>query len=107
MNPTEQQIQERAKQIGDRPYFPIPLDRDPLYSASATNGITIRFELMRTFTAENSRLFVSETFMSKIRGFWGGQRNLIFAPQNNCQFASRQVDALLLEMARQELGVTE
>jgi hypothetical protein len=87
MKPTEQEIQERAREIADRPYFPVPLDRDPLYSASATNGITIRFELMRT----------------AMGGICANEK-----PYSDLGFASvvsNITNALLLEMARQELGV--
>jgi flagellar motor switch/type III secretory pathway protein FliN len=92
MKPTEQQIQERAKQIGDRPYHPVPDDANSMYRTARSNGISIRFELMRTamggLLSSNEGHVISHD--KKI--------NLV-------SFLSLQVNTLLLEMARQELGV--
>jgi hypothetical protein len=91
MNPTEQQIQERARQIGDRPYFPVPDDANSMYRTASSNGITIRFELMRTA-------------MASIIPIEYGHNDWVIATS---KVATELANALLLEMARQELGVTE
>jgi hypothetical protein len=90
MKPTEQEIQERAKQIGERPYHPIP---DEMYRNESNNGISIRFELMRTAMGSvigmdsESSLSLNDRVKMKAR------------------LCTNYTNALLLEMARQELGV--
>lgn len=89
MKPTEQQIQERANLIGSRPYHPVPDDSNSMYRTEY--GISIRQELMRT--AMGSLIPMYDNVESGIEV---------------CALcASNYVDALLLEMARHELGVTE
>ena len=88
MEITEQQIKERAQQIGDREYYPLPYDY-------ISCGISIRQELMRTAMGSvigmdyESSLSMNDRVKMKIR------------------LCTNYTNALLLEMARQELGVTE
>jgi hypothetical protein len=91
MNPTEQQIQERARQIGDRPYFPIPDDANSMYRTAMSNGISIRFELMRTAMASIIPIVEQDRV----------EHGLSIASES----ASQYTNAMLLEMARHELGV--
>ena len=93
MQVTEQQIKERANQIGDRPYHPVPDDANSMYRTERSNGITIRFELMRTVMASIILVVEGDSV----------EDGLSIASKSALQYA----DALLLEMARQELGVTE
>ena len=104
MKVTEQQIQEHANQIGNRPYHPVmpDLDADGALSEKFINaqmfgnfyiGITIRQELMRTAMASIILVVEGDSV----------EDGLSIASKSASQYA----DALLLEMARQELGVTE
>jgi hypothetical protein len=94
MKPTEQQIQERARQIGERPYHPIQhyYTPDSCYEKGyAIHGITIRFELMRTAMASIIPIVEQDRV----------EHGLSIASESASQYAN----AMLLEMARQELGV--
>jgi hypothetical protein len=103
MKPTEQEIQERARQIGDRPYHPVVLPQDRYAEQKFTGGvfiinpdknqvfaytgITIRFELMRTAMGTASA--------SSPYGYF----------EHKAKKASEYTNAMLIQMARQELGV--
>ena len=94
MGITEQQIKERAREIGDRPYHPVTDDANSMYRTERSNGITIRFELMRTA--------IGGMDFKEYRKDWGyGWEDEV------ANDISKVTNALLLEMARQELGVTE
>ena len=98
MEYTEQQIQERAKQIGDRPYHPIQDNLDSMYRTQSSDGITIRYQLMRTAMGgltSNDQW----TIEFKVDNDWGDYIKRVSGG------ASELTNALLLEMARQELGV--
>ena len=99
MKVTEQQIQEHANQIGNRPYHPVmpDLDADGVLSEKFINaqmfgnfyiGITIRQELMRTAMGSTYDLFNTSN-------------------DDIVKNARQITNKMLLEMARQELGVTE
>lgn len=92
MQVTEQQIKERAQQIGDRPYYPLPSEHASWW------GITIRQELMRT--AMGGMLVNGAVHKHAFSANKGS-----FDPAIISEVATAQTNALLLEMARQELGV--
>ena len=92
MEITEQQIQERANIIGDREYYPLPYP----YEGCC---ITIRQELMRTAMGgltSNDQW----TIEFKVNNDWDDYIKRVSGG------ASELANALLLEMARQELGVS-
>lgn len=98
MQITEQQIQERAQQIGNRPYHPVPDDASSMYRTERSNGITIRQELMRTAMGgltSNDQW----TIEFKVDNDWSDYIKRVSGG------ASELTNALLLEMARHELGV--
>lgn len=91
---TEEQIQERAKEIGLRNYYPIPSDLALVHPLSH-RGITIRQELMRTAMGAMigmdsvSYLSIDDRVNSKV---------------NLCTYYT---NALLIQMAKDELGICE
>lgn len=91
MENQDQQIQERAKQIGDRPYHPVILYDD---WNEVEYGITIRQELMRT--AMGAMLSSAEGCVVAVGGH-----------PSTMDFILMHVNAILIQMAKDELGIND